>query len=508
VRLAFVAGLAALALALGARAETLRLDGLGAVRGDVAGAVRVFKGLPYAAPPVGARRWQPPAAAAPWDGVRDASRFGAACVQAPGLSAANGGDPGPLAEDCLTLNVWAPHASAGKRPVLVWIHGGALVFGGGAVPAYDGAALARRGIVVVTLNYRLGALGYFAHPALDAGGAARHVNFGLLDQIAALRWVQRHIAAFGGDPARVTVAGQSAGAQSTLALMASPLARGLFQRAIVQSAYGIPSHRREGARAVGVRVAEALGLPGARASAAQLRAMPAERFAALAGRELSLAPSLVAGDAALPVPILDAFQAGRQAAVPLLIGHTSDETSVATAFGIDSAALVRQLGAARLLVGPLYPGLTHDAELGRRVVRDAVFGAYARRIAYLQAARAPVWRYYYDLVPAAQQPAPPGVPHGGEIAATFDNAATCGCLAAPLAPAEQAAWSRTADRWAAFVAGGAPDAAGGPPWPADGRRRQQVLVIDEADRVEPDFMRRATDSYIGVLKLVGAATRR
>jgi para-nitrobenzyl esterase len=496
---------ALLALGTAQAAPSVALDGLGRVQGVQQQGVSVYKGLPYAAPPTGARRWQPPAAPVPWQGVRDAGRFGAACMQAPGLSAKNGGDPGPMSEDCLTLNVWTPATRAGERlPVMVWIHGGALIFGGGSVPLYDGAALARRGVVVVSINYRLGPLGYFVHPALEAGRAQAPANFGLLDQIAALRWVQRHVGAFGGDPAQVTVFGQSAGGQSILALMVSPPARGLFQRAIVQSAYGIPSHTRAQARATGVRIADALGLPGARATAAQLRALPADRLVSLEGQGLSLAPSLIAGDAALPRPILDSFQAGAEAPVPLVIGHTSDETSVALAFGIEPAKFVQQLGAARFLVGPLYPGLTDDAELGRQVVRDAVWAAYARRLAVLHSAKAPTWRYYYSLVPSGVQPPPPGVGHGAEVPAVFDNAALCDCLAAPLTADEQAAWARTADRWVAFARGGAP----GSGWPADGRRRVQVLEIGVTDTLREDFMRRPIDSFIGALKLAGALSRK
>lgn len=506
-RVLVLAALLALAAAHAAQAaaDTVALAGLGRAQGVQEQGVVSFKGLPYAAAPTGARRWQPPAPPLAWQGVRDASRFGAACLQVPGLSAKNGGDPGALSEDCLSLNVWAPAGAAnGKHPVLVWIHGGALIFGGGAVPLYDGAALARRGVVVVTINYRLGPLGYFVHPALEAGRADAPANFGLLDQIAALRWVQRHIGAFGGDASRVTVFGQSAGGQSTLALMVSPPARGLFQRAIVQSAYGIPSHTRAQARATGVRIADSLGLPGARATPAQLRALPADKLATLDGKGLSLAPNLIVGDAALPRPILDSFQAGSQAPVPLVIGHTSDETSVALAFGIQPDTFVKQLGAARFLVGPLYPGVTDDAELGRQVVRDAVWAAYARRLSYLHSARVPTWRYYYSLVPSGAQPRPPGVAHGAEVPAVFDNAALCGCLAAPLTAAEQAAWARTADRWVAFARGGAP----GPGWPADGRRRVRVLEIGVTHEVREDFMRRPIDSFIGVLKLAGAAARR
>ena len=245
----------------------------GQLEGVGSNGMDVFRGIPFAAPPVGNLRWRAPQPSAPWNAVRSAAAFGAACMQKTGLSLEGGGDPGPLSEDCLYLNVWTPSAknkslNGAKLPVMVWLHGGALIFGAGSLKLYDGAALAEQGAVVVTVNYRLGPLGYFVHPALERAAPGGPANFGLLDQMAALRWVQRNIDAFGGDPQQVTLFGQSAGAQSVLALMSSPMARGLFQRAVAQSPYGIPSHSRAQARETGVRVTQALGLRGERANLA------------------------------------------------------------------------------------------------------------------------------------------------------------------------------------------------------------------------------------------------
>lgn len=465
----------------------------------------VFRGLPYAAPPVGALRWQAPQPVAPWRGVRDASRFGKACIQKPGLSLEGGGDPGPLSEDCLFLNVWSPQTEPGvKRPVLVWLHGGALIFGAGSLALYDGAALARQGIVVVTVNYRLGPLGHFVHPALEQEQPGGPANFGLLDQIAALRWVQTHIEAFGGDPTQVTVAGQSAGAQSVLALMASPQAAGLFQRAIAQSPYGLPSHTRTQARQTGVRVAEALGLVGEAATAEALRAVPAERFAQLEGPGLSLAPSLITGDAAMPRTILASFQARKQAAVPLIVGSNSDETSVALAFGLQPAALVQKLGAGRILVKPLYPGVSDDAELGRQVVRDVAFTAFARRIAVLQSARAPTWRYYFDDVQRTVRDQRARATHGAEVTAVFGSGDLCRCLTAPLTDADRQSWQGLADRWAAFVRTGRPDTPAGPTWPSDSRWKPVVLAFGDTQTVQPRFMGQRLNVLIGGLKFIGS----
>jgi len=184
----------------------------GIVEGVVDADVMSFKGIAYAAPPVGELRWKEPRSPGSWDGTRKADAYGNACIQTPGVSAKAGGDPGPLSEDCLYLNVWTPRTQpAARLPVIVWIHGGAYVFGAGGLPGYNGAPLAKKGAVVINLNYRLGALGFFAHPALERESTGGPANFGLLDQIAALEWVQRNIAAFGGDPGNVTIIGQSAG---------------------------------------------------------------------------------------------------------------------------------------------------------------------------------------------------------------------------------------------------------------------------------------------------------
>ena len=477
----------------------------GVVEGTAVDGATVFRGIPYAAAPVGDLRWHAPEPAAPWTGVRSAVAFGKACPQDRAVSLDQAGDPGPTSEDCLTLNVWTPRADAvAKLPVMVWIHGGAFVIGAGSQSLFDGRALARRGVVVVTFNYRLGALGFFSHPALDATAPNGPVNFGLLDQIAALRWVRDNIAAFGGDATNVTVFGESAGAQSVLALYASPLARGLFQRGIAQSAYGIPSHTRPKARAVGVAIASAVGLKGASASLADLRAVPADRFVAVKDKGTSLAPSLVVGDAALPAPILATFQRGGEAALPLVIGNNSDEASVAVAFGVEPAALVKRLGAARIAIRPLYPDVGDDAQLGREVVRDVVFSAYARRIAWLHSTRAPTWRYYWSRVPTNLRATMPGVPHGGEIASVFGVDDACACLAATASDDDRAYARRIGDLWTAFARSAIPESADAPPWPRDGRRAARTMAFGDEIVVRDGFMQRRLDALIGALNVAGS----
>ncbi|MGH6963442.1 MAG: carboxylesterase/lipase family protein, partial [Phenylobacterium sp.] len=330
-------GLAALALLLAAiaafgaaaaPAPTVRIE-QGALRGVAAAdGVEAFKGIPYARPPIGPERWRPPAPAGGWSGVREAAQFGPACVQ-PMLPAGSiYADPPPkMSEDCLSLNVWRPMA-ARKAPVMVWIHGGSQTFGYAGSPLYDGSALAARGVVVVTVNYRLGVLGYLALPELTAEsphGASG--NYGLLDQMEALRWVRRNIAAFGGDPTNVTVFGESAGAMSVVQMLASPLARGLFQKAIAESG-GMPTLPELKTAAHGLPSAEGMGLAVAAAvkvdSLAALRAMDAEALTNAAYAAHYQVWSTVDGWV-LKRQTVDTFDRGEQARVPTIAGFNGDE---------------------------------------------------------------------------------------------------------------------------------------------------------------------------------------
>src|SRR5215472_12051715 len=247
-RLSSIAATLALALALvsiGTRqsvrayadsSDTIKVDG-GQISGTTTDGVHSFKGIPFAAPPVGSLRWKAPQPVVPWNGVRACDTFGPECPQAPYPQASMYySPPAKQSEDCLYLNVWTTAKPGDKLPVMVWIHGGALTRGSGAHAVYDGSALAKKGVVLVTINYRLGPLGYLAHPELSAESPQRSSgNYGVLDQIAALKWVQKNIAAFGGDPGLVTIFGESAGSWSVNTLVASPLARGLFHRAVGES---------------------------------------------------------------------------------------------------------------------------------------------------------------------------------------------------------------------------------------------------------------------------------
>jgi len=319
-KLIALAGLAALAGAAPAAAQTVQTLS-GPVKGTTSGDITVFKGIPYAAPPVGANRWRAPQAAAAWKAVLDASAFAPDCAQAPFPP-----DAAPIAtqpsENCLYLNVWQPGGTkaGAKLPVMVWVHGGGFVNGGSSPAVYAGDAFARDGIVFVSLNYRLGRFGFFAHPALEKEGYGG--NFGFLDQIAALKWVQANIARFGGDPAQVTVVGESAGGMSMHMLLQSSLARGLFARAIVESGGGrdaLPQPTLAEAAKAGEAFAPSL-------TADQLRALPAEKITGdlsmMTMRQPGYSGPMIDGRTITGSPVA-AATAGRYAQVPVMIGANS-----------------------------------------------------------------------------------------------------------------------------------------------------------------------------------------
>lgn len=437
---------------------TVRIAG-GTLTGAVAGGIESYKGVPYAAPPVGALRWRPPAEAAPWSAPRAAADYGPICPQ-KGNAYMNTAKA-PQAEDCLTLNVWTP-SRGGRAPVMVWIHGGSWNAGSGAQPTYDGSAFARDGVVLVTINYRLGALGYFAHPALtaEAGPTAPLASYGQMDQIAALRWVQRNIAAFGGDPAQVTVFGESAGGGSVLALLATPSARGLFSKAIVESgpAFGAPRTLSSEERA-GVVVATKAGL-GPTATAAQLRALPVETLVANQGT----AGPIVDGRLQ-PAPVELAALTGRLADVPLIIGTNADEGSLVESIkGVGDAMLAQLKPDERTVVNQVYgPEAADTARLGRTVFADLLFGAPARWIANRESSGAPVWLYRFSYVTPLERARVHGAQHAWELGYVFD---TVGRGRFPAVPADLAYARVVHSCWVAFAKTGAPTCTGAPAWPA------------------------------------------
>lgn len=463
----------------------------GKLQGVVEDGVQVFKGIPYAAPPVQALRWHPPVPLPRWSGVRAAGAFGPACVQPQAKTASiYSGDPMPVSEDCLTLNIWAP-ANASDAPVFFWIHGGALVAGSGREPLYDGKRMAERGVIVVSINYRLGVLGWLAHPALSHESVA-HVsgNYGLLDQIAALKWVRANIAAFGGDPAKVTIAGESAGGLSAMYLLESPLARGLFARAIVESGYMIsmPQLKKAvygapSAEGAGELLAAALQAP----DLAALRGMDAQTLTNSAAA-MGYGPWGTVDGLVLPEQMVSTFAAGKQAPVPVLAGFNQGEIrsltvlapkAPATAADYEKGIRERYGDLADTFL-TLYPAATYKESI-LATTRDALYGWTAERLARMQTALGqPAYLYLFDHgYPAADQAGLHAF-HASELPfvfGTFDRTPPR-WPRVPETPAERAVSDALLDYWTSFTRDGRPVAANGPIWQPFGTGQAYLHVAD------------------------------
>jgi len=461
--------------------------------------VRVFKGIPFAAPPVGPRRWKAPEPAVSWSGVRAADRFAPACMQ----NVAGARLPwteefmhqGAVDEDCLYLNVWTAGAGA-RRPVLVYIYGGGFNEGSGSVAIYDGEALAKKGLVVVTFNYRVGVFGFLAHPDLAAESPhAASGNYGLLDQVAALRWIQENIAAFGGDPANVTIAGQSAGAMSVYLLTASPRTRGLFHRAIVQSgpgglaSFGVASSRNLAqSRTVAAQAGAAFAKARGAASLADLRARPARELLAPAAGAPPVRFSPVIDGWLLTDDVDTVYTTGRQQDVPLLTGMNADEGSASPGYGTATAAAFRDQ--ARTRFGEkaeqflrLYPAGS-DADAGRAQVRSARDGALVslQQLAAQRAATAktPAYLYYFEhAIPWPEHPQF-GAFHTSEVPYVFNNLAL---LKRPWTPVDRRLAEQTSSYWARFARTGSPNGPGLPTWPAFTPAAPAVMVLGDSPSV-------------------------
>jgi para-nitrobenzyl esterase len=423
--------------------ETVKTD-LGQLAGaPPAGGVTAFLGVPYAAPPVGDLRWRPPQPAKPWTGVRKADQFGASCMQNEAGSRLPWTEEfmtqGPISEDCLFLNVWtaAPRANA-KLPVMFWIYGGGFNEGSGQVAVYDGTALAKKGVIVVSVNYRVGPLGFFVHPELSQE-SEHHVsgNYGILDQIAALQWVHRNIAAFGGDPDRVTIFGQSAGALSVATLMKSPLAKGLFARAIAESGPGLLRANALGAtttladrEAAGAKYADARGA----STLAQLRALPAASFFGSPG---------AAGRGGVAPPPNGPFKDGWVVPqtdpadqVPLMVGFVADDIGIG---GANST-----------------PDQKADARARAR-------GNVDQFAAEQMKASRTVYTYYFDRV--IPWPAHPefGAFHTSEVPYVFNTILK---IDRPWTAVDRTVADQVSSYWSNFAKTGNPNGPGLPAWPA------------------------------------------
>jgi para-nitrobenzyl esterase len=439
----------------------------------------VFKGIPYAQPPVGPLRWKAPLPLARWAGVREATEFGPACFQPPPrLSNIYAAKPMPLSEDCLTLNVWTP-ARARNAPVVFWIYGGALQSGASREPMYDGKRLAERGVVVVSINYRLGVLGWLAHPELSAESSQGiSGNYGLLDQIRALTWVKENIAAFGGDPANVTIAGESAGALSVMYLMASPLARGLFAKGIAQSAYMIstPSlktavHGAPSAEQAGVALMKQLKAT----DLAAMRAIPGEQITAAAAG-FGYGPWGAVDGHVLPDQLVNVFDQGKQARVPLLAGFNSGEIRSLTplappvpASGAVYESTIRdRYGDLADAFLKLYPSDTLKESIFA-TTRDALYGWTAERLVRKQAASGvPAYLYLWDHGYPAADTAGLHAFHASELPYVFGTFEGTPPLWPKNAhtPEEDALVAAMGDYWTSFARTGRPQAKNAPDWPA------------------------------------------
>jgi para-nitrobenzyl esterase len=470
-------------LAAGAPA-TVQLDS-----GQISGVDGVFRGIPYAAPPVGKLRWREPQPAPHWDGVRKADQFGAICMQ----PAPRGATSAPhMSEDCLFLNVWTSASSASdRRPVMVWIHPGGYQTGSGSTPGYDGEALAKKGVVLVTINYRLGVFGFFSHPELTKE-SEHHAsgNYALMDQAAALGWVRKNIAAFGGDPQRVTVFGDSAGSSSIANLMGSPRAKGLFQRAVGESGAWMglsltPVRTLAEAEQAGVKIAEGLQAPTLEA----LRAKPAEDLLK-AGR----AGGPVVDGWFLPEDVGTVFAGHKQNDVPLLVGSNQDEGT----FFLQPTTAGKFMERSRMRYGDqadaflkLYPAGTDEEANASQLAafRDEL--AFVMRVwarAQTKAGQSKAFLYYFT-----HQPPPPvgatsrggfgsGATHGSEAQYIFGN------LLAPRAwtDLDHQVSEMLSSYWVNFATNGDPNGKGLAKWPAfDDRKSDRPLVLGDQAEVGP-----------------------
>lgn len=479
-----LAAVAAMAPASAATTPTrVKLDA-GQIEGAIQDDVAYFKGIPFAAPPLGNLRWRPPQPVQKWSAVRKAVEYGPDCMQVPFPS-----DAAPLgvkpAEDCLYVNVWRPAKASAheKLPVFVWIYGGGFVNGGSSPAVYDGSAFARDGVVFVSFNYRLARFGFFAHPALTAEQkGAPLANYGIMDQIAALKWVQHNIAAFGGDPQSVTICGESAGGISVHYLMTSPAATGLFHKAIVQSGAGRPGggmgmRRLSGgegsAEALGVAFATKEGITGEGADAlAKLRALSAEDLAKnMNMMSMGSDPTYVGG------PLVDGqiitgdpgqlYADGKGARVPLMVGATSMDIGFAFLRSKSIEELLGQFGANAQKVRTAYHINDGDNVMADafRVGGDQMMVEPARYVARVLSARGqPVYEFRFSYVAESMRSQWPGATHASDIPFAFDTVAAR--YGKDLTSQDAAAAKAMHAYWAAFTKTGKPEVAGQPAWPA------------------------------------------
>ena len=474
----------------------------GVVSGD--GLVRTFKGIPYAAPPIGPLRWKPPQPVVPWTGVRKASEYGPRAMQGHIWDDMIFHDAGP-SEDCLYLNLWMPaNPPTTKLPVMVWIHGGGFIAGSSSEPRQDAGNLSKKGVMVVSFNYRMGVFGFLALPELaKESGHNSSGNYGLMDQVAALEWIKRNIATFGGDPDNVTIFGQSAGSSSVSALMASPLAHGLFCRAIGESGALFSATRplksRVQAEEAGVKFAEtAFGT----ASLETLRTKSAQEVLDAALKVPREYFSRDIDGYFLPADCPAIYASGRQSHVPLLAGWNKDEGNFRSFFADDEPTVQNYVTHAKARFGSnvenflkLYPAMT-DAE-ARRAAQDlaaddsTAFAMWKWLELQLKTGESPVYRYEFDQtlpLPAEVKPGTePTAPHSAEIEFVFRVLSSRNL---PWRPEDREVSELMSSYWTNFAKTGNPNGPGLPPWPAyTGKDGYQVMHLIARPDAAPDSHR-------------------
>src|SRR5262245_25131572 len=488
--------------------DTIKVDG-GLISGVTVDGVRSFKGIPFAAPPVGDLRWKAPRPVLPWDGVRQCDAYGPECPQAPyPAGSMYSSPPQKQSEDCLYLNVWTAAKPGEKRPVMVWIHGGALTRGSGSNRVYDGAQFAKKGVVLVTLNYRLGPLGYLAHPELTAESPnLSSGNYGVLDQVAALRWVQKNIAAFGGDPARVTIFGESAGSWSVNVLVASPLARGLFHKAIGESGgqFGPGAYLKEdrgrliSAEKVGAAFAKAAGADSIKA----LRAVPVEKIIDVfnndtEGKKFRTQPNVDGW--VLPDEIRNIFAKGKQNDVPVIVGSNANEMTTLTAPAMvpktveDYRKRVEtQYGEAIKEFDAAYP-VKSEADIAAAYLgslRDVTFTLPMRTWARMTATgRSKAYLYFFSHVPPNPNSKYLGAYHAGEIVYVFNNLNRQNSL---LQEADFKLAEMMSNYWVNFATTGDPNGKDLPKWAPYNRETEDYLDFGDTVQLRNHLLKAQLD---------------
>lgn len=455
----------------------------GKLRGDKSGKVCVWRGIPYAKPPLGMLRFRPPQVPEPWDGVREAKTFGPSAMQS--TSPVQGG-PG-MSEDCLYLNIWSPQADDRLRPVMMWIHGGAFVVGSSAQSLYDGSEFAANGdVVVVSINYRLGAFGFLYLDELSQGEYPASGNLGLLDQVAALRWVRENISVFGGDPERVTIFGESAGATSVGDLLAMPAAKGLFKQAIIQSMTDLALSRERAAQTTS-RLMRALDLGPDEVS--KLATAPAEQIQAAAGTFQLMTFAPVADGTTFPDWPEALLAQGSARGIPVLIGSTEEEFRLFTMLDPSMAAAKGESINRRLagLFGPIWPEVARqfpvaqmDRDLYTRILTYYALVYPTLRATEILSHQAPVWAYQFRL----RSPLI-GAGHGYDLPFVWHNIAQEGMFAIESEQGRTLS-DRMHDAWIAFARRGNPSTSDLPEWPRFTTAAREVMIFDAEPEIISD----------------------